>query len=169
MILLHRGLDDLGFAATIILQRLVYSGSLWHSYRRLHCIPTEFILRSKAVAANCLLLFLKLRISFRKEKSGDFSSWRPLVAAPKMFTKRANNLALACSRFSSEISACTNNPSQFFCGVPGVGSIYGDLTGISPDREVRTEIWDYTNEEFLGKFLCSWNFWCLDCGMRGSD
>lgn len=138
---------------------------LWHSYRCLHCLPAELILRSKAVAASCLLLFLKLRVSLRKEKSCDFSFWRPLVASPKMFTKWASSLALACSGFSSEISACRNNPSHFFCGVPRVGSIYG----INPDRDVRTEIWDYTNEEFLGKFLCSWNLWCLDCGMRGSD
>lgn len=68
VILLHEGLDDLVFAATIILQRLFYNGSLWHSYRCLHCLPAELVLRSKAVAANCLLLFLKLRVSFRKEK-----------------------------------------------------------------------------------------------------
>lgn len=120
--------------------RLFYNGSLWHSYRCLHCLPAELVLRSKAVAANCLLLFIKLRVSFRKEKGRDFFFRRPLVASPKMFTKWANRLALACSPFSSEISACRNNPSHFFCGVPGVGSIFGDLTCINPDHDTRTEI-----------------------------
>lgn len=132
-------------------------------------LHVNLILWFKAVVLNCLLLFLQLNVFFFFFPKGGkklwISLWRPLAASPKMFTKRANNLWPFHHRNTYLPIETIHHISFAECLEYLLW-----LICIKSDCDVRKEIWELsTNWEFLGKFLCSWNLCCLDCGMRWPD